>query len=136
MQSKLKNRMANIMMRDRIMRGDISRAAGDANLPSVAELANRAKWSVELRTKWTGNLENVYRVLLGPTIEVVCLGIDSVDKEAEGTYADMSKLPAWMQERVAVLSMMKVDPPQTKVEGIGMRVDESVYWVIKGESNG
>jgi hypothetical protein len=37
-----------------------------------------------------------------------------------------------MQERIAVLSMMKVNPPQTKVEGVGMRVDESVYWVLKG----
>jgi hypothetical protein len=132
----MKNRMERAVTRDRIMRGDINRAAGDLSLPSSAELANRAKRAAELRTKWTGELENVYRVLVGPTIEVVCLGIDSIDKEAEGTYADMSELPAWMQERVAVLSMMKVDPPQTKIEGIGMRVDESVYWVIKGESNG
>jgi hypothetical protein len=29
--------------------------------------------------------------------------------------------------------MMKVDPPQTKIEGVGMRVDESVYWVLRGE---
>ena len=136
MKSELKNRMADIVMRDRIMRGDLYRAAAGAAMPRGSEVAGNSKRAVELRTKWTGNLENVYRVLVGPTIEVVCLGIDSVDKEAEGTYADMSELPAWMQERVAVLSMMKVDPPQTKVEGIGMRVDESVYWVIKGESNG
>lgn len=132
----MKNRMADIVMLDSLMRGDLYRAAAGAAMPRGSEVAGNSKRAAELRTKWTGELENVYRVLVGPTIEVVCLGIDSIDKEAEGTYADMSELPAWMQERVAVLSMMKVDPPQTKVEGIGMRVDESVYWVIKGESNG
>jgi hypothetical protein len=29
--------------------------------------------------------------------------------------------------------MMKVNPPQTKIEGVGMRVDERVYWVLRGE---
>ena len=38
-----------------------------------------------------------------------------------------------MQEKLAVLSMMKVDPPQTKVEGVGMRIDDDVFWVIRGE---
>lgn len=125
--------MADIVMRDHIMRGDLYRAAAGAAMPRGSEVAGNSKRAAELRTKWTGELENVYRVLVGSTIEVVCLGIDSIDKEAEGTYADMSELPAWMQERVAVLSMMKVNPPQTKIEGIGMRVDESVYWVIKGD---
>jgi hypothetical protein len=129
----MKNRMADIVMRDHIMRGDLYRAAAGAAMPRGSEVAGNSKRAAELRTKWTGELENVYRVLVGSTIEVVCLGIDSIDKEAEGTYADMSELPAWMQERVAVLSMMKVNPPQTKIEGIGMRVDESVYWVIKGD---
>ena len=125
--------MADIVMLDRLMRGDLYRAAAGAAMPRGSEVAGNSKRAAELRTKWTGELENVYRVFVGSTIEVVCLGIDSVDKEAEGTYADMSELPAWMQERVAVLSMMKVNPPQTKIEGIGMRVDESVYWVIKGD---
>ncbi len=129
----MKNRMADIVMLDSLMRGDLYRAAAGAAMPRGSEVAGNSKRAAELRTKWTGELENVYRVLVGPTIEVVCLGIDSIDKEAEGTYADMSELPAWMQERVAVLSMMKVNPPQTKIEGIGMRVDESVYWVIKGD---
>jgi hypothetical protein len=62
---------------------------------------------------------------------VVCLGIDNVDSEAEGIYSDTSQLPDWMQDRIAVLSMMKVNPPQTKIEGVGMRVDEHVFWVIK-----
>jgi hypothetical protein len=129
----MKGRVHDMMLRDRLVRADLSRAAAGTDSPRVTQIKGRDKDVSALRAQWTGDIENVYRVLVGPTIEVVCLGIDSVDKEVEGTYADMSELPAWMQERVAVLSMMKVDPPQTKIEGIGMRVDESVYWVIKGE---
>lgn len=132
----MRKRFERTVMLARIKTSDLTRAAVGSTLARATEAINGARRISEMNAKWTGGLENVYRVLVGDPIEVVCLGIDSVDKEAEGTYADMSELPAWMQERVAVLSMMKVDPPQTKVEGIGMRVDESVYWVIKGESNG
>jgi hypothetical protein len=129
----MKGRVRDMMLRDRLVRDDLSRAAAGTDSPRIAQIRGRDKDLSALRAQWTGDIENVYRVLVGPTVEVVCLGIDSVDKEVEGTYADMSELPAWMQERVAVLSMIKVNPPQTKIEGIGMRVDESVYWVIKGE---
>lgn len=132
----MKKRFERLTMLARIKTSDLTRAAVGSTLARATEAINGARRISEMNAKWTGGLENVYRVLVGDPIEVVCLGIDSVDKEAEGTYADMSELPAWMQERVAVLSMMKVDPPQTKIEGVGMRVDESVYWVIKGESNG
>lgn len=129
----MKGRVRDMMLRERLVRDDLSRAAAGTDSPRIAQIRGRDKDLSALRAQWTGDIENVYRVLVGPTVEVVCLGIDSVDKEVEGTYADMSELPAWMQERVAVLSMIKVNPPQTKIEGVGMRVDESVYWVIKGE---
>ena len=129
----MKGRVHDMMLRDSLVRSDLFRAVSGTDSPRVTQIKGRDKDLSTLRARWTGDIENVYRVLVGQTIEVVCLGIDSVDKEVEGTYAGMSKLPMWMQERVAVLSMMKVDPPQTKIEGIGMRVDESVYWVVKGE---
>lgn len=86
------------------------------------------------RSNWTGGMNNVYRVYIAPDTkraDVLCLGIDSVDSEAEGMYEDSSQLPVWMQERLAILCMMKVNPPQTKVEGVGMRIDEDTYWIIK-----
>jgi hypothetical protein len=95
-------------------------------------MKNARKRLNELKAQWTGDIENVYRIFVGSTVEVVCLGIGSADSEVEGVYATTDDLPAWMQERIAVLSMMKVNPPQTKVEGIGMRVDDDVYWVLKG----
>lgn len=83
--------------------------------------------------QWTGDIDNVYRVAIdGVAVEVMCLGMD-IDSSIEGIYNSTSELPMWMQERLAVLSMMKVSPPQTKIEGVGMRVDERVYWVLRGE---
>lgn len=119
----------------RVVRDDLERAVLGTRDVSFGTAAMMAKKVDGLRAQWDGGMDNVYRVYISPdtkNIEVVCLGIDSIDSEAEGIYDDTSKLPAWMQERLAVLSMMKVDPPQTKVEGVGMRVDENVYWIIKG----
>jgi len=86
------------------------------------------------RMQWTDDFDRLYRVVIAPAtgqVNVLCLGIDCVDPEAEGVYADSSLLPTWAQERVAVLSLMKVDPPQTKVEGVGMRVDDNTFWILK-----
>lgn len=95
---------------------------------TIAAAANNA-----LRAQWTGDIDNVYRVAIdGTSVEVMCLGMD-IDSSIEGIYNSTSELPMWMQERLAVLSMMKVNPPQTKIEGVGMRVDERVYWVLRGE---
>lgn len=121
----------------RVARDDLERAVlGAKNLDvSFGTAAMMAKKVDSLRASWDGGMDNVYRVYVNPntkSVEVVCLGIDSIDSEAEGIYHNTTQLPTWMQERIAVLSLMKVDPPQTKVEGVGMRVDENVYWIIKG----
>lgn len=121
----------------RVTRDDLERAVlGAKNLDvSFGTAAMMAKKVEALRAQWDGGMDNVYRVYISPdskSVEVVCLGMDSIDGEAEGIYDDTSQLPMWMQERLAVLSMMKVNPPQTKVEGVGMRVDHNVYWIIKG----
>ena len=118
----------------RVVQDDTERAVLGTAEQSFAAAAMAAKKVDELRARWTGDMNNVYRALINPdtgNVEVVCLGIDNVDSEAEGIYDDILKLPMWMQERLAVLSMMKVDPPQTKVEGVGMRVDANVYWIIE-----
>lgn len=119
----------------RVTRDDLERAVLGKNEISFGAAAMMAKKVAALRSSWDGGMDNVYRVYVNPntkSVEVVCLGIDSIDSEAEGIYHNTAQLPTWMQERLAVLSMMKVDPPQTKVEGVGMRVDEHVYWIIKG----
>ena len=110
--------------RGRIVRHDFNNAVrGDAE-KSWASF--RASWG-------DNNFNNIYRVSIDPTTgqsAVICLGLDTIDAEAEGIYANTSQLPDWMQGKLAVLALMKVDPPQTKVEDVGMRVDENTYWVV------
>jgi len=93
-----------------------------------------SKFVPDPRMQWTTDFDRLYRVVIAPAtgkVDVLCLGIDCVDPEVEGIYANTSLLPAWIQERLAVLSMMKVDPPQTRVEGIGMRIDDNTFWILK-----
>jgi hypothetical protein len=123
------------MRHNRVVAFDLAAAAVPKHFRAIADVLTKSDRTNAMRAQWTADFENVYRVMITPNtkvVEVVCLGIDSVDSEAEGSYSDSSQLPAWMQEKLAVLSMMKVDPPQTKVEGVGMRIDDDVFWVIKG----
>lgn len=75
-------------------------------------------------------LEKIHRVQFTETkIFVLSLGL-TLD-EPEGVYEDSSKLPEWVQDRIAVLSMMSTEPPTKFVEGVGRRIDENVFWVVE-----
>lgn len=117
-----------------IVRADLEHAVLGSATRDFATLSMASVQIEVLRTRWVEEMDSVYRVRVDPNtgnVEVVCLGMDSVDSEAEGIYDNTSLLPEWMQDKIAVLSMMKVDPPQTKIEGVGMRVDQHVFWVLK-----
>lgn len=86
-----------------------------------------------LRATWVGDIDKVYRVVFYPKIEVMYLGMGKGDDTVVGEYATAEELPAWLQGKIAVLAMTEVNPPQTKIEGIGMRVDTNTYWVISDE---
>lgn len=129
----MKGRVRRMFDMNRRRDEDIVLAALGPSLTRVTDMPSARRRLSELRAQWTGDIDNVYRIFIGSTVEVVCLGIAIVDDKClEGVYNTTDELPAWMQERIAVLSMMKVNPPQTKVEGVGMRVDENVYWVLRG----
>jgi hypothetical protein len=129
----MKGRVRRMFDMNRIRDEDIVLAALGPSLTRVTDMPSARRRLSELRAQWTGDIDNVYRIFIGSTVEVVCLGMAIVDDKClEGVYNTTDELPAWMQERIAVLSMMKVNPPQTKVEGVGMRVDENVYWVLRG----
>lgn len=117
-----------------IVRADLEHAVLGSYTRDFATMSMAAMKIEVLRTRWVDKMDSVYRVRVNPntgSVEVVCLGMNSVDSEAEGIYNDTSLLPDWMQDKLAVLSMMKVDPPQTNIEGVGMRVDQNVFWVLK-----
>ena len=64
-------------------------------------------------------------------IEVVCFDLENIDSELEGHYDEVSALPVWVQERIAVLAVCSPNPPTPTVEGVGRRISENIYWVYK-----
>lgn len=88
---------------------------------------------IEGSKPWVDDL--VYRV----AIEHNCVkimsfctknGVLEVDEAVEGTYDDLDSLPKWIQERIALLSMLSYKPPTVTVEGVGRRISKDTYWVF------
>jgi hypothetical protein len=75
--------------------------------------------------------DNIYRVsITGKKAEVVCLGLDSIDAPCTGDYY-VSRLPKWIQKKLAVLLMLDSVPPNCAVDGVGIRIDEDTFWIFK-----
>jgi len=77
--------------------------------------------------------DNIYRVQIDDDtgyVNVACIGLERVDALVDGTYADTARLPDWMQEKLAVLTMMSSKPPTETVDGVGRRIDNNTYWVF------
>ena len=116
----------------RVVHEDLRQALWPRETHSIITAVDRME---QVRAAWTSMFDKTYRVLINldtGKVEVVCLGISNVDHEAEGIYQKVEELPMWMQEKLAVLNMMEVNPPQEEVDGVGIRIDESTYWVIEG----
>lgn len=74
----------------------------------------------------------LFRVEIEPSkVTVVCLGTERIDPSEEGEYNSVDDLPNWVQERLAILMMMSIEPPTQFVDGVGRRISENVYWVFK-----
>jgi hypothetical protein len=81
----------------------------------------------------------VYRVSIregheGQVASVICLDIEMVDDQYEAVYDSLEDLPQWIQDRLAVLSMLSYDPPTEIVSGIGRRISKDTFWVYKPDS--
>jgi hypothetical protein len=73
--------------------------------------------------------EELWRVtvtVLGVTALYIGLG-----SKPEIKVNALSGLPHWMQERVAVLSMLTERPPTEPIKGVGRRITDTVYWIVK-----
>jgi hypothetical protein len=78
--------------------------------------------------------DNVYRVHVASDtgyVTVACIGLESVDAIIDGNYGNTDKLPDWMQEKLAVLTMMSSKPPTEFVNGVGRRINGDTYWVFR-----
>lgn len=102
------------------------------NVPASVDNAWRMLARMIAEDKVSDN--DIYRICIpyGTRIaEVMCIGLDSVDNELEGVYDDVDELPRWMQESIAVLSMLPIDKPNQQVAGVGRRIAENIYWAYK-----
>ncbi len=76
----------------------------------------------------------IYRVHIDidtKEVNVLRFGIDVLDDGDQGNYNSIDDLPSWIQGRMAVLCMTSLEPPTPTVEGVGKRIDEQTYWVVK-----
>ncbi len=62
-------------------------------------------------------------------VTITSIGMNCVDKEIDGDYASVDELPIWMQDRLAVLSLLEVPPPPNDVDGVGCRIGPYLFWV-------
>jgi len=101
----------------------------------LALLAHDHKYGVNALPKHT----TVYRVALHPDrddIEVVSIGMERVDTTPDTVYANFSKLPKWMQEKLQVMIMLDDTAPTEHVEGLGRRISKYVFWLeLPNEEN-
>lgn len=73
--------------------------------------------------------EEIWRVKIeAHKVSALYIGLDS---KPTFEAPDMSGLPQWMQERVAVLAMLTQAPPTKPIPGVGRRITESVYWIVQ-----
>ena len=89
---------------------------------------------IEGTKPWVDDL--VYRVAIEHNcVKVMSFctkdGVIEVDESIEGTYDDLDSLPKWVQERIALLSMLSYKPPTVTVEGVGRRISKDTYWVYR-----
>ena len=74
--------------------------------------------------------DKIYRVTINSGgVNIVCLGMDMLDPQAEGDYDSVDDLPKWVQDRLAVLMITPLTPPTKEVDGIGRRIGANIYWV-------
>ena len=112
--------LRGLVRRDRSMMASMANVVGcDNNLIQML-----------IDTDYEPHDDNIYRVAIeGCKAEVVCLGLDSIDAKCTGEYY-VSKLPKWIQQRLAVLLMLDPKSP-SGVEGVGVRLERNIFWVFK-----
>lgn len=102
-------------------------------LRGVAPYALTAEMVLDMTKSDT---DAVWRVeeLRDGRVETTYIGFYPIDYDRVIYYEDSSKLPEWINDRVAVLRMMPCNPTTSIVFGVGRRISESVFWVVEGDN--
>lgn len=82
----------------------------------------------------TESLANVLRVHFEPDGFVSIMPFDTVRWFLQSPIytKDVAEIPEWVQQRIAILMMVK---PTEFIEGVGRRIDESTFWIYFEELN-
>ena len=67
----------------------------------------------------------------GSYVIVQSLEGSGVESDMEGRYNSVDDLPAWMQERLAILMLMSPKPPTEHVQGVGRRISQYIFWIYE-----
>lgn len=82
----------------------------------ICDIAIDYVWRVEVRGNDSVKLEYIgYIPIPGDRVKV---------------YSTLDKAPEWVQDRLAVLRLMKADPIESAVYGVGRRVAENSFWIV------
>lgn len=69
-------------------------------------------------------------VLEGGRVHIEAFEPLSIDLPPTGVY-DLRAVPGWVRARIAALSIMPIPPPPHAVDAVGLRVSETVFWIIQ-----
>jgi hypothetical protein len=75
----------------------------------------------------------IYRVEIHDAmkhIDVISIGMDTLDVSDDGSYTSVDALPEWMQKKIAVLMLTSAVPPTHPVDGVGRRIAENIFWLV------
>ena len=76
--------------------------------------------------------DNLYRIVIDPDeVTTMCMGLDTVDSELDAVYPDVVSLPMWVKRRIAVRMCDYKDHPTPVVKGVGRRIEENIFWVVR-----
>lgn len=77
--------------------------------------------------------DDVWRVNLrrDGKVDVWYIGLNPIDDNDTKLYDTFSDIPEWMQHRVIALHMLPPSQGVVSVDGVGLRVSETIYWVVE-----
>jgi hypothetical protein len=64
------------------------------------------------------------------TVHVLCVGdANASEIGVNGDYSSTRELPAWIQDKLAVLFVCDAKPPTVPVPGVGRRITDNTFWI-------
>ena len=63
-------------------------------------------------------------------VEIVCVGVNCVDKKLFDVYDSVDELPKWLQDKIAILMGCK---DGDAIDTVGRKIDALTFWIFGDE---